>query len=131
MIFKNHSIIILLLLCLANSNLLAQNQAPRQTSLRTISGTLTDALTQAPLPAVDIVVSNSKPSIHTYSNLDGVFKLLVPNTANTLRITYPGYTTYYLILPNSDKHFNIALKHAPPQEEVKVPRCFYPQMPKP
>jgi hypothetical protein len=72
-----------------------------QTPTQTIRGTVTDKISQAPLPGAMVVVVGSSPLIGTVSDSLGHFKLkAVPVGTLTLKISFAGYKE--LILPNID-----------------------------
>ncbi|HYF30450.1 MAG TPA: TonB-dependent receptor [Chitinophagaceae bacterium] len=58
---------------------------------RTISGTVTDQRTGAPLPGVSITPKGARQG--TQSKEDGTFSITVPSTARTLVFSYVGYGT--------------------------------------
>ncbi|MEX1062235.1 MAG: SusC/RagA family TonB-linked outer membrane protein [Balneolaceae bacterium] len=61
------------------------------TYAQTITGTVTDASTEATLPGVNIVVQGT--SIGTVTDADGAFSLEVPSLEETLEVSYIGYST--------------------------------------
>jgi TonB-linked SusC/RagA family outer membrane protein len=58
---------------------------------RTISGKITDGVSQEPLAGVTVQVPNS--NLGTISNSDGTYSLSVPEGTTSLRYSFVGYTT--------------------------------------
>lgn len=59
--------------------------------VRRLSGTVTDAADGAPVPGVSVVVKGT--TLGTVTNLDGVYQLDVPTSANTLVFSFVGMRT--------------------------------------
>ena len=70
-----------------------------QSSTQTIKGTVTDKLSQATIPGVNIIIMGSEPLKGTTSDLDGHFKIsdVTPGRYD-LKITYVGYRE--IVIPN-------------------------------
>jgi len=65
---------------------------------KNISGTVTDLQTKAPLPGVSILVKGSKLSTHT--DVNGTYKLTVPDGDITLIFSYLGYNKKEITVGN-------------------------------
>lgn len=115
------SILSVLLVALLFTSLSAQD------SRQTISGTITDELTQEPLSFATISIKGSDPLIGTTADLDGVFILEdVPLGRFTLEVSYIGYETLLVpeVLVTSAKavQLDVGLRLATTQLETVVVR---------
>ena len=99
--------VLLLLLVLAASIGLAQAQN------RTVSGTVTDAETGAPLPLANVQIKGTTSG--TVTDNDGRFTLKVPGEETVLVFFYTGYQTQEVLVAGQTT-FNVALKSA--NEEI-------------
>ncbi|MBF9255277.1 SusC/RagA family TonB-linked outer membrane protein [Pontibacter sp. 172403-2] len=77
----------ILFLCLFLMTALLQ-QAMAQ--VRTVTGTVTDAVTNQPLPGVTVLVQGT--TVGTATGADGTYTINVPSGSNTLEFRYIGYT---------------------------------------
>lgn len=108
----------LLGLCLFSIGALAQNQ--------TVRGTITDKISQSPLPGAQIIVLETDPVIQATTDDNGEFTLpIVPVGPHTFRVTYFGYDEIMLqnIQVNSGKEtvLNIGMEETVDDlEEVVV-----------
>ncbi|UZR94554.1 SusC/RagA family TonB-linked outer membrane protein [Chondrinema litorale] len=85
---------------------------------RTISGTIISSADDSPLPGVNVVVKGT--AIGTISDIDGNFKLAVPQEYNTLIFTYIGFETLENEI-GAQTTFDISLKEDISElEEVMV-----------
>lgn len=76
---------------------LTVTQLRAQNLVQTIRGTITDQVTQVPLPGVNVIVTGTDPLKGTVTDDNGNFKLTdVPVGKQTLMITYIGYEVRYL-----------------------------------
>lgn len=86
-------LILILLVVLIGTSLQAQ------TLTQTVRGTVTDKISEAPLPGAAVVVVGSNPLIGTTTDIDGNFKLLnVPVGKQSIKVTYVGYKE--MVVPN-------------------------------
>lgn len=58
---------------------------------RTVSGTVTDAENDSPLPGVNVVLKGT--TVGTTTDIDGNYRLLVPSEGGILSYSFIGYTT--------------------------------------
>lgn len=92
----NINLILLFLIILA---VLIATNLQGQTLTQTVRGTVTDKISEAPLPGAAIVLVGSSPLLGTTADADGNFKLLnVPVGKQTLKVTFVGYKE--MIVPN-------------------------------
>ncbi len=78
---------------------------------KTLSGTITDAVTKEPLINATVVVKGSNPIVGTVTDMDGKFTLSgVPADAKNLTVSYTGYQP--LDVSVNATSFNIALETA-------------------
>ncbi|NLR93877.1 MULTISPECIES: SusC/RagA family TonB-linked outer membrane protein [Flammeovirga] len=85
---------------------------------RTITGTVTDAVDQAPLPGVNILIKGTSSGAVT--DFDGNFTVQVQEGQDVLSFSFIGYKTIDFNIANSD-HVDIALEaDAEELEEVVV-----------
>lgn len=86
-------LILMLLVVLIGSNLNAQ------TLTQTVRGTVTDKISETPLPGAAVVLVGSNPLVGTTTDVDGNFKLTnVPVGKQSIKITYVGYKE--MVVPN-------------------------------
>lgn len=86
-------LILMLLVVLIGSNLKAQ------TLTQTVRGTVTDKISETPLPGAAVVLVGSNPLVGTTTDVDGNFKLTnVPVGKQSIKVTYLGYKE--MIVPN-------------------------------
>lgn len=86
-------LILILLAVLIGSNLKAQ------TLTQTVRGTVTDKISETPLPGAAVVLVGSNPLVGTTTDIDGNFKLLnVPVGKQSIKVTYVGYKE--MLVPN-------------------------------
>ncbi|NEM99561.1 SusC/RagA family TonB-linked outer membrane protein [Pontibacter burrus] len=74
---------------------------------RAVSGKVTDAATNQPLPGVSVLVKGT--TVGTATGVDGTFTLNVPEGANTLEFRYISYKTVERAIGNQTT-FNVALE---------------------
>jgi hypothetical protein len=92
----NINLILLFLIILA---VLIATNLQAQTLTQTVRGTVTDKISETPLPGAAIVLVGSNPLLGTTADADGNFKLLnVPVGKQTLKVTFVGYKE--MIVPN-------------------------------
>ncbi len=72
-----------------------------------VSGTVTDAETGAPLPGVNIVILNT--TLGTATDLSGHYSITVPNEKASLSYTFVGYLTETILVGNQ-RQINVAMK---------------------
>ncbi len=83
----------MLLVVLIGSNLNAQ------TLTQTVRGTVTDKISETPLPGAAVILIGSDPLVGTTTDIDGNFKLTnVPVGKQSIKITYVGYKE--MVVPN-------------------------------
>ncbi len=83
----------MLLVVLIGSNLKAQ------TLTQTVRGTVTDKISETPLPGAAVVLVGSNPLVGTTTDVDGNFKLTnVPVGKQSIKVTYIGYKE--MVVPN-------------------------------
>ena len=83
----------MLLVVLIGSNLKAQ------TLTQTLRGTVTDKISETPLPGAAVVLVGSNPLVGTTTDVDGNFKLTnVPVGKQSIKVTYLGYKE--MVVPN-------------------------------
>jgi hypothetical protein len=86
-------LILMLLVVLIGSNLKAQ------TLTQTLRGTVTDKISETPLPGAAVVLVGSNPLVGTTTDVDGNFKLTnVPVGKQSIKVTYLGYKE--MVVPN-------------------------------
>lgn len=86
-------VFLMLLLILIGSSVKAQ------TLTQTVRGSVTDKISEAPLPGAAVVVEGSSPLIGTTTDADGNFKLPnVPVGKQNIKITFLGYKE--MVVPN-------------------------------
>jgi hypothetical protein len=86
-------LILMLLVVLIGSNLKAQ------TLTQTVRGTVTDKISETPLPGAAVVLVGSNPLVGTTTDVDGNFKLTnVPVGKQSIKVTYIGYKE--MVVPN-------------------------------
>ena len=93
---QSSTLLLTFLLLLSSSFLLAQ---------RTITGKVTDAESGQPMIAASVLVKGT--STGTVTDADGSFSLNVPDNANTLVISFIGYTPQEVAI--TGKVINVAL----------------------
>jgi TonB-linked SusC/RagA family outer membrane protein len=71
-----------------------------------VTGTVTDSSTGKPLPGVNILVEGTSQG--TATDVNGTYKLNVPNLRDTLRFSFIGYTTQVIPI-NGRTHINVQL----------------------
>ncbi|NLR63848.1 SusC/RagA family TonB-linked outer membrane protein [Chitinophaga varians] len=74
---------------------------------RTIRGTVSDSLTQQPLPGVTVAVPGTTTGVVT--DADGRYNILLPNGKNTLRFSYIGYSDLSLTTTSGNDELNAFL----------------------
>ena len=83
----------MLLVVLIGSNLKAQ------TLTQTVRGTVTDKISETPLPGAAVILIGSNPLVGTTTDVDGNFKLTnVPVGKQSIKVTYLGYKE--MVVPN-------------------------------
>ena len=83
----------MLLVVLIGSNLKAQ------TLTQTVRGTVTDKISETPLPGAAVVLVGSNPLVGTTTDVEGNFKLTnVPVGKQSIKVTYIGYKE--MVVPN-------------------------------
>jgi hypothetical protein len=86
-------LILMLLVVLIGSNLKAQ------TLTQTVRGTVTDKISETPLPGAAVVLVGSNPLVGTTTDVEGNFKLTnVPVGKQSIKVTYIGYKE--MVVPN-------------------------------
>ena len=85
---------------------------------RTITGTVTDADTNDPLIGASIVISGY--STGTVTDFDGNFTIEVPDDAQTLDVSYTGYTPQNISIEGGLTTVNIQLKSGSVLDEIVV-----------
>ncbi|WP_114748165.1 SusC/RagA family TonB-linked outer membrane protein [Pleomorphovibrio marinus] len=73
---------------------------------RTITGTVTDADADSPLPGVSVLVKGTNTG--TVTDIDGNYSISIPTTGNTLVFSYLGYGRQEIPIGNSNT-INVAL----------------------
>ncbi len=90
---KNYSIVNIALIALS----LLFNQAKGQSLTQTIRGTVTDVISQSPLPFSTIVLLNSEPIVGTVADINGTFQLNdIPVGKQNLKISCVGYKEQFI-----------------------------------
>ena len=84
---------------------------------KTVTGTVKDAETQETLIGVNITASN-EPTLGTITDIDGNYKLTVPDSVTELKFSYVGYATQ--ILPITSTVMNVQLSPGKELSEVVV-----------
>ncbi len=85
---------------------------------RTITGTVTDAKTDEPLIGANVLVSGSATG--TVTDFEGYFTLEVPEDAQSLNISYTGYTTQQVSIEGGITTIDIQLESGSVLDEVVV-----------
>jgi len=86
---------------------------------KVISGTVTDADNQDPLPGVTVQIKGTNTG--TITTADGTFRLNnVPASANTLVFSFVGYETKEVALEEGKTSYNITLQNGKALDEVVV-----------
>jgi hypothetical protein len=89
--------------------LLVGAQAMAQT--RNVSGVVTDKADGTPIAGVNVVAKNTGTGTATGS--DGKFSFAVPTSVNTLVVSFVGYTTQEVTIPESnDVTIRSIVRHA-------------------
>ena len=73
----------------------------------TVSGTVTDAETDQPLPGVTVFVRAS--NVGTTTDVDGVYELALPPGQRTLTVSFVGYRSQEVEVPQGQTTLDIAL----------------------
>lgn len=73
----------------------------------TVSGTVTEADTDGPLPGVNISVVGT--NVGTVTDVDGAYELRAPSPEDSLRFSYVGYETHTVAI-NGRSTINVALE---------------------
>ena len=76
---------------------------------RTITGTVTSQEDGLPIPGATVKVKEVQ-NLGSLTNADGKYSFKVPSTAKTLLISYIGYLTVEVAIPNSSNVVSVALK---------------------
>ena len=85
---------------------------------RTITGTVTDSETSAPLIGASIIVTGSTTG--TVTDFEGSFTLEVSNDAQELEVSYTGYTTQRVSIEGGITTINISLESGSLLDEIVV-----------
>ena len=85
---------------------------------RTITGTVTDSENSAPLIGASILVTGSTTG--TVTDFDGNFTLEVLNDAESLDVSYTGYTTQTVSIAGGITTVNVQLESGSVLDEVVV-----------
>lgn len=76
-----------------------------------ISGTVTDAETEEPIPGVNILVQGT--TIGTVTDINGRYDLAIPEGNRALLFSFVGYRDYEVVLPPGVRTFDVELEEDP------------------
>ena len=85
---------------------------------RNVRGTVTDAKTGSPLPGVTVAVKGTNSG--TITNAEGIFDLQAPETADSLIVSYIGYTTQEVPIKSGQIRIAMELSQASLNEVVVI-----------
>lgn len=113
----NRIALLMAILCFLTGVTCAQVEKKEQ--LQTISGSVYDEASRAPLPGVVVVqMNNGLTANSTATDSAGNFRLLVPLGRQSLRMTFVGYEAKYVndivVIAGKESHVNVGM-----QEELK------------
>jgi TonB-dependent starch-binding outer membrane protein SusC len=89
-----------------------------QTGEITVTGTVKDTKTHAPLPGVNIRIQGTKEG--TITDLDGNFTLTVPSASSVLSFSFIGYQPQFVIVENKTKLDILLIEEVKSLDEVVV-----------